>query len=271
MRLQTDPSRRCLPVREWPQADRMAWHTVTTDDPLSIERSTASRWRPATHHKNRRGYGRWLTFLDTAGADLGAPPTDRVTRERITAYLAELRRQQVAPFTLRNRILELLAVMLAFAPTRDWSWLKSCGIYLDRKAEENLDRSPPPLLAADIISRAMNELRHRLQTTASGRVAVEYRNWLMLTILAILPLRLRNFAALGSIVTWNGAMGPGGSILPAARPKQAGLMRHSFRLTPGTSSTITCPISARASPKEAGPTTYGSLSGDLRLPNTRSM
>ena len=81
------------------------------DDLLSYERSSAASWRPATCHKNRRGYGRWLTFLKNSSADLSVPLADRVTREHVAAYLEELRRQQVAPYTLRNRILELHAVM----------------------------------------------------------------------------------------------------------------------------------------------------------------
>ena len=105
MRPQTDPARRCLPVADWPDADRAAWHAaLAADDPLSFERSTAASWQPATCHKNRRGYGRWLTFLRNSGADLMVSLADRVTRERVAAYLDELRQQKVAPYTLRNRI-----------------------------------------------------------------------------------------------------------------------------------------------------------------------
>ena len=196
MRPQTDPARRCLPIVEWPEADRIAWQAALgTDDLLSI-RSTAATWKSATRHKNRRGYGRWLTFLKKSGADLSVPPADRVTSEQIAAYRAELRGQGVAPYTLRNRIVELLAVMLALAPELEWSWLKACGAHLDRQAADTLDRSLPPLLASDLIHRGMNELRRRAQAPTSPREAIEYRNWLMVTILAFLPLRLRNFTAL---------------------------------------------------------------------------
>jgi hypothetical protein len=84
MRPQTDPARRCLPVSDWPDADRAAWHAaLCTDDPLSFERSTAASWKPATCHKNRRGYGRWLSFLRNSGEDLLVSLADRVTRERV--------------------------------------------------------------------------------------------------------------------------------------------------------------------------------------------
>jgi len=197
MRPQTDPARRCLAVSDWPNADRAAWHAaLAADDPLSFERSTAASWRPATCHKNRRGYGRWLTFLRNFSEDLSVPLADRVTRDHVAAYLEELRRQQVAPYTLRNRILELHAVMIALAPDRNWSWLRACVVHLDRRAEDAMDRRLPPLLVSDVLDRGMKELRRRAQAPSSCREAIAYRDWLMLAVLAVLPLRLRNFAAL---------------------------------------------------------------------------
>jgi len=119
-----------------------------------------------------------------------------VTHERIGSYLAELRTQEVAPYTLRNRILELYAVMIALAPDRDWSWLRACVVNLNRRARAVADRSLPPVLAADIVIRASKELRRRMRPPSSRRDALAFRNWLMVMILAVLPLRLRNFAAL---------------------------------------------------------------------------
>jgi hypothetical protein len=41
MRPQTDPTRRCLPVAEWPDADRIAWQAaLAADDPCG---SSAAR------------------------------------------------------------------------------------------------------------------------------------------------------------------------------------------------------------------------------------
>jgi integrase/recombinase XerD len=197
MRPQIDPRRRCLLVAEWPEADQVAWQAaLAADDPLSFERSIVSSWKPATRHKNRRGYGRWLTFLRNTGSDLLVPPADRVTRDKVAAYLAELRRQDVAPYTLRNRCMELRAVLLALAPERDWSWLRTCVVRLDRFAEDAADRSLPPLLASELLDCGLKELRHRARVPASCREAIAYRDWLMVTMLAVVPLRLRNFAAL---------------------------------------------------------------------------
>src|SRR4051812_22255450 len=101
MRPQLDPARRCLPLAEWPDTDQAAWHSaLSSNDLLSFERSTAGSWRPATADKNRRGYGRWLTFLKNSGDYLSEGFADRVTKARVARYLFELRNQEVSPYTL---------------------------------------------------------------------------------------------------------------------------------------------------------------------------
>jgi integrase/recombinase XerD len=110
--------------------------------------------------------------------------------------LQELKAQGVALYTVCNRALELLAVMLALAPDRDWKWLRACVIALDQAAAEAADHSLPPLLVADIIERAHRELRRRALPPTSRKEAVAWRDWFMVAFLCLLPLRLKNFSAL---------------------------------------------------------------------------
>jgi hypothetical protein len=150
----------------------------------TARREKKNQWATASANfarRTRRGYGRWLTFLQNSGADLLAPPVDRVTRENVAAYIAELRRQNVSPYTLRNRIMELQTLLLAFAPDRDWSWLKNCVVHLDRCAQDAADRSLPPILASELLDRGLKELRRRARVPTSCREAIAYRDWLMLT------------------------------------------------------------------------------------------
>jgi len=262
MRPQIDPARRCLRVSDWPDADRAAWDAaLSTDDPLSFERSTAASWKPATCHKNRRGYGRWLTFLRDSGEDLSVPLADRVARERVAAYLAELRRQEVAPYTLFNRIRELYAVMTALAPDRNWSWLRACVVHLDRHAQDVADRSLPPLLASDVLLRSMKELRCREQAFASWRDAVSYRNWLMVMTLTVLPIKAPQLR--GALAQTHGAAA---GILVGRYRRQRDQNRPAsrrahFRPTREGSSTITCRRYARTLRKEKAAMACGSPDG----------
>ena len=46
MRPQVDPARRCLPVCDWPEADRAAWYAArSSDDPLSFHSTISSNTR----------------------------------------------------------------------------------------------------------------------------------------------------------------------------------------------------------------------------------
>jgi hypothetical protein len=140
MTRRVDPLRRCLGVSELPETDQTLWRQVT--GPVSLldeNRSSASAWRPATTHKNRRGYGRWINFLLHSGIPLNGSPADRLTNALVTRYVDMLRTQGLAPYTQFTQIAELLSVMLAFAPERDWSWLKRKLNYLNRLAEEAHD------------------------------------------------------------------------------------------------------------------------------------
>ena len=119
-----DPSRRCLKLDEWPEADRVAWMKAIRKDHVLDDPGPASHWSPATLHKNRRGYGRWLTFL--LDQDLVIPsqhPAERLTKEAVRGYLALLEGQGLAPYTVVARIDELRTVIAAMSPDRDWQWL----------------------------------------------------------------------------------------------------------------------------------------------------
>jgi hypothetical protein len=154
-----DPSRRCLHVRDWPEADQALWNRALAKRDLEDDnRSPGASWRAGSVQTNREGYGRWINFLVRSGADLTADPADRVTANRVRAYLAELGQQHLSIRTRCNRIAQLLSVMSAIAPDRDWSWLKRQFRRLDALANENRRQSPLPLLSGDILHQALKAL-----------------------------------------------------------------------------------------------------------------
>ena len=74
-------------------------------------------------NKTARGYWHWLRWLDAHGfCDPDTSAADRVTRDRVAAYVAELT-PVCAPFTVLCRIRELLDAMRVMAPQTDWAWL----------------------------------------------------------------------------------------------------------------------------------------------------
>jgi integrase/recombinase XerD len=194
-----DPSRRCLHVRNWPETDQALWNRALAKRDLEDDhRSPGAGWRPGSAQTNREGYGRWINFLVRSGSDLTADPADRVTPNRVRSYLAELGQQHLSIRTRCNRIAQLLSVMLAIAPDRDWSWLRRRFRRLDALANENRRQSPLPLLSGDILHEALKALNRTRKDGLNPGLssAVTYRDWLMVATAALLALRRHNFAGL---------------------------------------------------------------------------
>jgi integrase/recombinase XerD len=194
-----DPSRQCLHVRDWPATDQTLWDKAFSPRDLEDDgRSPAAAWRPGSIQTNREGYGRWINFLAGSGADLTTHPADRVTPGRVRSYLGELRQQQLSIRTRCNRISQLLSVMLAIAPDKDWSWLKRRFRHLDALALENRRQSPLPLLSGDILQPALKALNKLRKDVGKSDLcsAVTHRDWLMVAMATLVALRRRNFANL---------------------------------------------------------------------------
>jgi integrase/recombinase XerD len=115
---------KCLPLNLWPPADRAAWEAaIRADDPFETG-GVASRWSPATRCKTAMGYGRYLCWLRERGElDETADPAERITPERLAAYLEELKRTNRG-HTIQTRIQELGDAMEALAPSSDWRFIK---------------------------------------------------------------------------------------------------------------------------------------------------
>lgn len=187
-------SRRCLKLASWPAQDRESYMLAISADPLSGP-TAAADWRPATRHKNERGYGRWLTFLFRQGCDLTAAPASRVTRNHVGDYISELQMQAVAQYTLRNRLLELYAVISAIAPEHDWSWLRAHISAFNRRAAKAA-RGKAQFLDIGVVVEACDRALASAGPTLARDAIPAYRNWLILYFLALIPIRLGNLADL---------------------------------------------------------------------------
>jgi hypothetical protein len=84
---------KCLPISLWPPTDRAAWEAAMRPNDPFEDAGLATRWSAATRRKTARGYGRFLCWLvERHELDMTADPAARITRERLTSYLDELRR-----------------------------------------------------------------------------------------------------------------------------------------------------------------------------------
>jgi integrase len=170
---------------------------VRPSDPFESE-GIASRWSAATRRKTAAGYGRFLHWLRERGElDETADPAARITRERLAAYLDELRRTNRG-HTIQTRIQELGDAMQALAPNNDWRFIKRAAGRLRATTIPARDKRPRLPRIVDPVAqgyRMMDEAEKAETLSELGRAAL-YRDGLLLVFLAYHPLRLSNLASL---------------------------------------------------------------------------
>lgn len=184
----------------WPEADRAMWERLITRAGLLEEGGAGAHWADETKRVAERDYGYWLQYLlATVPQALAEHPASRVTRDRVRSYCGSM--QDVSAGTRASRIARLYAIVTGAHPTTDWRWLAKLRRGLERTArregpahtKQGRLRSSAELFDAGLAmltcADAAGHLRPREQ-------AEQFRDGLMIAVLAARPLRIRNFADL---------------------------------------------------------------------------
>lgn len=188
----------CLPVAAWPALDRELWRQALEKADLLDEPRPAANWVPITQEAVAKSYGRWLHWLAVKGQlDPLIPPAQRVSFDRIQAYIAELQARN-APNTVHMRVLHLGRMLEVMAPGSQPDWFGRVLRQLRaarQPARDDRARQVPigELLALgfDLLARAEQQSRAKPHLNA-----LLHRDGLLLLILCACPLRPRSIAAL---------------------------------------------------------------------------
>lgn len=183
------------PIALWPSRDQEAWRQARVSGDFMSEDGAAAEWRDASVRAAVGGYGRFLAFLDFRGLlDPTQGSADRVTPATIDAYIDVLR-QGRSSTTVASYIGVLGMMIQAMVPGTDWTWLWSVHAKLKRRSKPSRNKR-----AKLVPSRALLRLGQDLMAQAEAatdrpamRVALAYRDGLMIALLAMRPLRQKNF------------------------------------------------------------------------------
>jgi site-specific recombinase XerD len=187
---------RSLALHEWPDTDRRAWEKACHPGSRLKPGGAASPLAPASREDFARRYGAFLGFLQRSGRlDRHAAAAAQVTPPNIETYLAELT-HRVRSVTVWNCIYKLRRAAELLAPATEFSWLTEIekDLALVMEPRSKLDR----LVFTERLVEAGLTLMAEAQTFANGDLARArgVRNGLMIALLALCPIRLKNFAAL---------------------------------------------------------------------------
>jgi integrase len=188
---------RSLPLKDWPEADRLAWEAACQPAKRLARGGTASHLAPVTQADLANRYGLLLDFVHrTRRLDLGADAGVQVTPEAIAPFIAELQ-VRVSSVTVSRTIYKVRRAAELIAPHLDFAWLAEIGrdLMLLEQPKDDLARNVAP----ERLVEAGLTLIREAEADNDGpwlRRALFVRNGLMVALLALCPIRLRNFVSL---------------------------------------------------------------------------
>jgi len=188
---------RSLPPKDWPKADRLGWEAACQPGKRLVRGGAAAHFAPVVQADLANRYGLYLDFLDRTGRlNLGAEAGAQVTPEAIASFIVELQ-NRVSSVTVSRTIYKLRRAVECIAPGRDFTWLAEIGkdLVLLERPKEDFGRDVAP---ERLVEAGLTLIREAEANTNSSwlRRALLVRNGLMVALLALCPIRLRNFAAL---------------------------------------------------------------------------
>jgi integrase/recombinase XerD len=192
--------RKELPYAEWPIDIRGRWEAAFAQGDFLDERGPGAHLAEKTRAALRSAYGRYLNFVRaTHSGFIELAPEKQVSPSELIKYVAYRRGSCVE----RTVVIELhhlrLALRLVY-PSVDWGWLLAATKRIATKAGATAERHH--LVTSERLYALGFELMdHAMETSSvAGSVSkagpLEYRDGLMIALLAAIPLRRRTFAAL---------------------------------------------------------------------------
>jgi integrase len=193
---QSPPAARSLKVYEWSSVDQVAWKEAIRPTARLQRGGAAAHLTQVSQNDITNRYGLYLDFLQrnelfdpTSGAAQLVVPAE------VHHFVVELERR-VSPVTIWNSVYKLRRAAECLAPDAHFGWLLETEkkFALVAEPKDKTDR----LVLADRLLEAGLTLIQEVERFASTpkRRAQGVRNGLMIALLALHPLRIKNFATL---------------------------------------------------------------------------
>jgi integrase/recombinase XerD len=149
-----------------------------------------------SNRKAEKGYGRWLTFLSVREANcLEQTSADRITPDRVKAYVDDLLTLKNSTATVLARLQELGEMARVMDPSRNWRFINAIASKIRARHKPARDKSN--LRLSDEIFELGLDLIGKASKSQELIAAILHRDGLMIVFLALVPLRRRNMSSIG--------------------------------------------------------------------------
>jgi integrase len=189
-----------LQFTQWPIEDQRLWEAAFQAGDLFDENGPGTHLAAATRQLRLESYGRFLGFLSAKHPRLMTLPAKERIDLRMAAEYVAWRRRSCSELSLAADLGSLRGTLKLLCPNTDWSWLQSIA--------NRLAAATPPsarkhnLVTSDRLYAIGVELMDCAVTAADAlgrtgtRQAIQYRDGLIISTLAMIPLRRGTLAAL---------------------------------------------------------------------------
>jgi integrase len=190
------PERACMPLHDWPEADRRLWQDACAPaELLNEELGARSNHAAISNRKAEKGYGRWMTYVQREHPSCWIDsPADRITWPRLKLYIKHLASLQNSTATILARLQEVGEAAKVMGPDRDWSFINNIASKI--RARHRPARDKRNLKLSDVLLDLGLALIEKAKTAEGIAAAVLHRDGLVVAFLALAPLRRRNLAGL---------------------------------------------------------------------------
>jgi site-specific recombinase XerD len=212
---------RSLPVGDWPAADQLAWEVACRPAERLKRGGTAAHLKPVTRNDLARRYGYFLDHIKRSeGLSCDAETASYVTPERVARFLAELK-ARVRSVTVYGSIYKLRRMAQLLTPDKDFIWLteleKDLALVMQPRTKFDRVVWSEILVEAGITLMAEADAAGHRSDLARAR---QFRDGLMVALLAMCPIRLKNFSTLEIGRTFMRVNGSWWIVLPASETKE---------------------------------------------------
>jgi integrase len=187
---------RSLPIAEWPAPDRLGWTEACRPAQRLKRGGAASHLAPVSQVDIANRYGLYLDFLQRNGRlDPAKGAVTLVTPDNVTGFVTELQ-ARVRSVTVWNSVYKLRRGAQLIAPGTDFEWLTEIekDIALVMAPRSKADRL---VLTERLVEAGLTLIREaEMFGTSELARAIGIRNGLLIALLALHPIRVKNFAAL---------------------------------------------------------------------------
>lgn len=186
-----------LPLDQWPSSDQCLWlQCCDGRGPYGID-NRAVGWGARRCKIIEDAYGRFLAWRKLLGdCEPVVDPATRITPGAIVMFMKYMADNGLRPVSIGMQIGALSSIAQAFAPDADWSWLKRKYFRQKHRATPSKDkrtRVVPSIalyaLGTDLMETATAGKRQNRPFFAAS----QYRDGLIIALMAARPLRIRNF------------------------------------------------------------------------------